>query len=112
MRKVIVSAISNRPAGRFFLSVLTCSGYGDCAAIRIHHFRRAGLSADDRRIAVQNSAFGAFSGVLRALPALFNADAGRLYDCPMKNATVVRWRLRTARQIRQISKRTGISSIL
>jgi hypothetical protein len=29
----------------------------DCAGIRIRHFRRAGLSADDRRIAVLNTAF-------------------------------------------------------
>ncbi|GGX44407.1 hypothetical protein GCM10010946_23710 [Undibacterium squillarum] len=34
----------------------------DYAAIRIRHFRRAGLSADDRRIAVQNTAFNPFLG--------------------------------------------------
>jgi hypothetical protein len=31
------------------------------AEIRIRHFRRAGVSADDRRIAVLNTAFEPFS---------------------------------------------------
>ena len=35
---------------------------GDCAAIRIRHFRRARLSADDRRGAVPESAFEAKKG--------------------------------------------------
>ncbi|MBR7783975.1 hypothetical protein [Undibacterium luofuense] len=39
------------------------------ADIVICVFRRPGLSADDRRIAVLNSAFGAFSGVFRQFRA-------------------------------------------
>ena len=36
-----------------------------CAKIRIHDFRRAGLSADDSRIAVLNTTFGLNKGSLR-----------------------------------------------
>jgi hypothetical protein len=37
------------------------------AELRITLFRRAGLSADDRRIAVLNTAFGAFSELYGAV---------------------------------------------
>ncbi|WP_374517195.1 hypothetical protein [Undibacterium squillarum] len=39
----------------------------DCAIIVIWYFVRAGLSADDRRIAVPESAFEAFSGSRNAV---------------------------------------------
>jgi hypothetical protein len=41
-----------------------------CAIIVIFDFRRVGLSADDRRIAVQQSAFWVFSGGFGQFPAV------------------------------------------
>jgi ribosomal protein L13E len=42
------------------------AGNCHCAGIRISYFRRTGLSADDRRIAVLNTAFEAVQGIFRA----------------------------------------------
>ena len=59
------------PAVRFRQRICTC----DCAGIRIWHFRRTGLSADNRRIAVLNTAFGPVNGIFRAftLPERFDS---------------------------------------
>jgi hypothetical protein len=41
-----------------------------CAELRIYIFRTARLSADDRQITMQKSAFWVFSGCFSAFPAL------------------------------------------